>query len=101
MGNALDTRSWVIRLPHLCEQTLREMRSTYPQLMPTRLANTLFFRGPFEVKDEHSAVAPFKPFQLEVELPSNFPEAFPIVRETDGDSPEQFIAMCMSTVLPA
>jgi hypothetical protein len=63
------------------------MRSAYPELTPILSANTLFFQGLFEVKDEHSTSAPFKPFELEIELPNNFPAAFPVVRETAGRVP--------------
>lgn len=60
------------------------MGGRFPALRPSEESGRIFFRGPFDVTDEGAVL---DTYALEVELPPNYQEALPLVREVGGRIP--------------
>lgn len=79
--------TWMDRYPHLYAKTVEEMRAAYPDFRHFMRDGKACFAGPFELTDRYSALEPMRPFELDIELPDRFPDAFPVVREIAGRVP--------------
>lgn len=76
--------TWRKRYPSLYQRTVAEMDDAFPLLKPCVKDDKLIFRGKFQLTDQLGVL---DSFDIEVELPDDFPDAYPVVRELMGRLP--------------
>lgn len=72
---------WHQREPQEFEKQKREVQVVYPHLHFYLEGEVVFIRGSFPLKHQGKVI---DRHSIEIELPKNYPEAIPIVRETSG-----------------
>lgn len=78
------TKFWHERNPELYARTRAEVESKYPALHFEVRDRIVLVVGSFPITDEAGVV---DSFEVEIELPRNFPKQLPIVREVKGRIP--------------
>jgi hypothetical protein len=77
-------RPWHLQNPELLQRTRVELEERYPDLHLSAEINTVYVRGSFPV--EHGGEV-LDRFQIQVELPAEWPSVTPVLRETGGRIP--------------
>ncbi len=82
----MQGESWHKRNPALLAKLSTEMSLRFPGLSLSEHPRRILFRGPFDVVDEGKTL---DSYDLEVELPSDYPNSLPIVCEVGGRIPRE------------
>lgn len=78
------SHAWHRKNPTLFDQEKREVEAAFPQLHFHVVNDVVFIRGSFPIIHEGKEL---DRYLIEIELPGNYPESLPIVRETGGQIP--------------
>lgn len=78
------SHAWHRKNPTLFDQEKREVEAAFPQLHFHVVNDVVFIRGSFSVVHEGKEL---DRYSIEIELPRDYPESLPIVRETGGRIP--------------
>lgn len=84
MGKQQIKLAWHQREPQEFERQKREVQMAYPHLHFYPEGDDVFIRGSFPLEHDGKVL---DRYSIEIELPRNYPEAPPIVRETGGRIP--------------
>jgi hypothetical protein len=77
-------KPWFKINPDLLEDIKKETQAHYPNLHVHIENETVFIRGSFPITFENTII---DRYQVEIEFPFDYPEAIPIVRETESRIP--------------
>jgi|UPI00047DA2D0 hypothetical protein len=77
-------RSWYEKNPGVLRDMEAEIAARYPDLRVVMEQGTVYIRGSFPIMD---ATDVLDRFQIEIELPADFPESIPVLREVGGRIP--------------
>ncbi|HEY1757850.1 MAG TPA: hypothetical protein VGG72_20945 [Bryobacteraceae bacterium] len=77
-------RPWHERAPKLWAKVKQDLTAAYPELHDMIDNGTAFIRGSFPVKDGADIL---DRFHIEIEIPGDFPDFIPILREIGGRLP--------------
>jgi len=78
---------WHQNNPSLLEDLRVQLKSSYPSLHVYVEYETVLVRGNFPIYDKEKKNV-IDEFKTEIEIPNNFPDEIPIVRETGGKIPK-------------